>query len=452
MNKYFFHYSVVIFYVLLVVTHTSVQSIKSAADDAAADTELQQQCQTVTVFHPPIHPKFNTCEVVPMNTGKWMPLNRKFFRIYRRIWNSAKCMNSTMGAWKRHMKFPFRQMAGSADELRDLLRPACHSSSSTTTTTSASPHNNNLRNLIQTTHVFTILSRTMGNSCLMLRSAQYNGIPLNVYGWPTDNSSPTRPFVLMDKLQLSLDVLSSLEDNSFALFVDGSDVLFRTNMSCIWSSFLLFRSNVVFGAEACCSVGALGHPRNDCPSFFPYVHSPWRFFNSGTFMGKVFALKALFKRAIGARWNQTTNDQDILGEGFVHLQRHLKMRLDTHGVLFQSAIGSKSFFRCSNSLVNCLTGTHANIFHFPAKQDVIYGAKRMWWWRQNDATLIINDKDKIFRMNGGSNIFWSLNDFGCSSSSHSPHSPHSVLVGTTQHSSSHSIPVVALSSQPVVGR
>uniref|UniRef100_A0A7S4FER1 PLOD1-3-like GT domain-containing protein n=1 Tax=Eutreptiella gymnastica TaxID=73025 RepID=A0A7S4FER1_9EUGL len=334
---------------------TSVWLLLETHSLAAAQVDSSPECTIQRLQQPPVYPVFNTCEAVGMNSRVTNAhfVSKRFFSHGATIFSATKCMNSTLGAWQRYVKIP------SADYMDRVLITPCP-------------------RITPKIHVFTLLTNALHKACMMLQSAALNAIPLQIYGWGLED------FSIMNKIQMAANIMSTIPRDEYVLFVDGMDVLFNANLSCIWGAFAALELDAVFGAEGCCSIRALGNRVTECPSHFPYTHSPWRFFNSGTYMGKAGRLADLMQDTLKEQWTETTNDQDILGKVYVDRQDQYHLGLDTHAILFQCWLGSKRFFLCNRPTqgVNCLLGTMPKIFHFPAKQDISYHSRWMWWYGQ----------------------------------------------------------------------
>lgn len=128
--------------------------------------------------------------------------------------------------------------------------------------------------------------------CEMLqRSADYYGIEFTNLGlgveWGgTDMSGPGGGH----KINLLREYIRSLPDHHVVLFMDGYDTFFAGDLDTIVRRYFGFGCRVLFAAE-----------RDLWPDktvYHPLSHTPYRFLNSGLFIGEVGALKDIIRDSI----------------------------------------------------------------------------------------------------------------------------------------------------------
>ena len=132
------------------------------------------------------------------------------------------------------------------------------------------------------------------------------------------------------KINLIRKGIKDLPDNDIVLFVDGYDVFFLNGLDDIVERFLGFNKKIVFSAEKTC------WPDIEAEELFPIppVETPYRFLNSGTFIGTVAGIKAFLSEDVP----DDEDDQRWMHGRFCH-QYHLRItdyELDYEGYIFQT--------------------------------------------------------------------------------------------------------------------
>ncbi len=126
------------------------------------------------------------------------------------------------------------------------------------------------------------------------------------------------------KINLVRNHLKTLPPHDIALFVDAYDVLFLDNITVINERFEDFKCDILFAAEKLCWPEPTKAPE------FPMTPTPYKYLNSGVYMGNVTSLRHFLSEVVA-------NDQDdqlwiqkrYLGEN------GLKIKLDHEGYIFQ---------------------------------------------------------------------------------------------------------------------
>lgn len=176
------------------------------------------------------------------------------------------------------------------------------------------------------THVITVATDE-SKAVLLKTSAERFNINLNNLGagveWGGgDMTGPGGG----QKINLVKSFLNTVDDNDVVLFVDGYDVVINDDMQTILERYNDMNGDVIVAAEKNC------WPSKDMADKFPDTHTAYRYPNSGLYIGKVQALKALF------RDNLTDREDDQL-----YLQRailnapmlNIKVVLDIENYIFQ---------------------------------------------------------------------------------------------------------------------
>jgi len=126
------------------------------------------------------------------------------------------------------------------------------------------------------------------------------------------------------KINLVRSHIQTLPDTDTVLFVDGYDVLFTDNIHSIKERFDGFDCDILFAAEKSC------WPEPTIAPQFPMTPTPYKYLNSGVYMGKVARLNHFFSEVVA-------NDQDDQ----LWMQKRylgangLNVKLDHEGYIFQ---------------------------------------------------------------------------------------------------------------------
>lgn len=126
------------------------------------------------------------------------------------------------------------------------------------------------------------------------------------------------------KINLVRSHIQTLPDEDIVLFVDGYDVLFTDNIHSIKERFDGFDCDILFAAEKSC------WPEPTIAPQFPMTPTPYKYLNSGVYMGKVARLNHFFSEVVA-------NDQDDqlwIQKRFLGANG-LNVKLDHEGYIFQ---------------------------------------------------------------------------------------------------------------------
>lgn len=128
------------------------------------------------------------------------------------------------------------------------------------------------------------------------------------------------------KLNLLKEELKDYKDEDIILFSDSYDVIFLSYEEEIYDKYLGFNTNMLFSAEKACwpDVNMKLHFNSD---------SPYRYLNSGGFMGNVKSIKML----INCEFADTYDDQLLMQKNYVKYKDILNIKLDTRCNIFQTS-------------------------------------------------------------------------------------------------------------------
>jgi hypothetical protein len=91
------------------------------------------------------------------------------------------------------------------------------------------------------------------------------------------------------KDELLSDYLQEIDNNEIILFTDGNDAIFMANEDEILSKFLSTKSKLIFSAEVGC------WPDPSLSYLYPKTSGPYKYLNSGGFMGEVGLIKEMLE-------------------------------------------------------------------------------------------------------------------------------------------------------------
>lgn len=158
---------------------------------------------------------------------------------------------------------------------------------------------------------------------------------------------------------------NKLPDNDVILFTDSYDVFFSSNLDTIVSRYLGYKKEVIFSAEK--SLWP------DKTLRFPTAHTPFRYLNSGTFIGRVGEIKRMLAEPI----ERHEDDQLYIQKQF--LTGRFSAVLDTECYIFCThEPGAKI---AKGRIYNPITGCYGCIYHgnggpeAKAKFDKIYRSR-----------------------------------------------------------------------------
>jgi hypothetical protein len=129
------------------------------------------------------------------------------------------------------------------------------------------------------------------------------------------------------KINLVRNHLESLHDGDVVMFVDGYDVIINDTLPTILERYEDMGADIIFAAERQCWPDATMSPQ------FPVASTPYKYLNSGVYMGKVSYLKAFFNEAVP----NDSDDQLWMQKRFLSpaWQSTGSANLDYEGYIFQ---------------------------------------------------------------------------------------------------------------------
>jgi hypothetical protein len=150
------------------------------------------------------------------------------------------------------------------------------------------------------------------------------------------------------KINLMKTYLETLDEEDIVMFIDGYDTFICSSKEDILERYLSFDCDIVFSAEVSC------WPDKTLEDLHPESHTKFKYLNSGTYIGKVKALKNMFSTPI----KNSEDDQLYCQKEFLKNIHNIK--LDTESYIFFCLGGAEQDveYRSSyiiNTSTNCST-------------------------------------------------------------------------------------------------
>jgi len=195
----------------------------------------------------------------------------------------------------------------------------------------------------------------------LLRSCRWHGIPIDVIGGG-------RPYPYHGaKIQYLLEYLEAVSDDEAVMFVDGYDVVFLSGPEEIDAKFEAFGHPFVVSAEQNCNVDGGLRVRLATWLDYPKGLKPYRFINTGTFVGRAGYMRALLQ-ALDVQ--PTDCEQTLMNRYFT---RHRDaIALDYRQQIFTCTAGrtgleEEDYEFAGGRLRNRITGSLPCVLHCPGK-------------------------------------------------------------------------------------
>jgi hypothetical protein len=165
--------------------------------------------------------------------------------------------------------------------------------------------------------------------CRSVESAIRYNYELVILGWQV----PWRG--LSQKLEAARKYAASIPENDLLLFTDAFDVLYTSDALNIVEIFLKRNYTILFAAECGCWPHVMDEPRV-CQTGYPLSPTPYRYLNSGTWIGYAKNAKIMLEEVIQLAGNNfgNANDQKLVADMFISGKHGIQ--LDYYCEIFQS--------------------------------------------------------------------------------------------------------------------
>ena len=132
----------------------------------------------------------------------------------------------------------------------------------------------------------------------------------------------------MPKIQLINEYLATVKEEDIVLFMDGYDTFLADSPQAILERFGQMEADIVFGAESEC------WPLPENASLWPDTETPYRYLNSGLYIGKAKALHDFISQSQDGSSNN--DDQLYCQNRYLNNKTPWVVKLDTEAYIFQN--------------------------------------------------------------------------------------------------------------------
>lgn len=151
------------------------------------------------------------------------------------------------------------------------------------------------------------------------------------------------------KINMLKEYIKDLPYYDVVLFVDGYDVFSTENIEEIVRRYLEFKCKVVFACEETC------WPDQSIAEYFPKSETPYRYLNSGLFIGRVDEIRNILSNHI----NDWDDDQLYYHKEFLSGKHDIKLDYESH--IFQCY--DENVHKREDSLYNPRTNAFSCLYH-----------------------------------------------------------------------------------------
>lgn len=193
-------------------------------------------------------------------------------------------------------------------------------------------NNNNNKQNEQNLHAVTYASHGGRDDrfCRAVESAIRHDIHLIILGWGVKWTG------LAQKLDAAMLYASRIPKDDIIMFTDAFDVMFTNTPSHILEEYNKMNSNLIFAGECGCWPHVIMDHGKACFEGYPQAPTPYRYLNSGTWIGKAESAKEMLQAVIKEAGNDfaNANDQKLVADMFI--EKRFNIKLDYYANLFQS--------------------------------------------------------------------------------------------------------------------
>lgn len=170
-------------------------------------------------------------------------------------------------------------------------------------------------------------------------------------------------FGLGIKVRLIHQFVRTMKREQVVLFADAWDSLVVKAAGTILEKFRSLRHPLVFSAERNC------WPRADLEALYPHAPTPYRFLNSGGWIGEAGYVADLLQRWGAERITASErSDQEWWSERFI--AEPAAIHLDVYCKLFQCMEVGEDHLENRGGIYNRVTGEYPSVIHALGRQDV----------------------------------------------------------------------------------
>jgi hypothetical protein len=207
--------------------------------------------------------------------------------------------------------------------------------------------------------------------CRAIESSLRHNVNLIILGWGVPWQG------LSQKLDAAHNFASSLPASDIMLFTDAFDVMFTDGPENLLKNYVTLNADIVFAGECGCWPHIMENKGIECFSKYPSSPTPYRYLNSGTWIGRAQQSTKMLAAVIieAGKLFTNANDQKLVADMFMN--RRFNITLDYYASLFQSmhmTVDRKLLPYCNpyedilikndGRFFNRRTNTTPSVFHF----------------------------------------------------------------------------------------
>ncbi len=167
-----------------------------------------------------------------------------------------------------------------------------------------------------------------------------------------------RPEIQKHKIHWLRDYLASVPPSlELVVFVDAWDVAFIRGADAIEEGFASYGKRILFSAEKNL------FPTEVACRMYPAAPTPWKYLNSGVFMGSVRDLKLMLSNPHFSDRSLKSFRCDGHAYHYFHLDNPGAIQLDHHCRVFQTFCKGAPLRNDNGVMTNTVTGTRPSILH-----------------------------------------------------------------------------------------
>lgn len=166
--------------------------------------------------------------------------------------------------------------------------------------------------------------------CRSVESAIRHNYDLTILGWGEKWRG------LSQKLMAAEAFASSVDKDDIMLFTDAYDVLFAERSEAVRREFEAMKTPILFSGECGCWPHAMENRGRACFETYPKAPTPYRYLNSGTWIGRASNASAMLREVIkeaGSNF-RNANDQKLVADFYI--AGRFGIKLDFYNKIFQS--------------------------------------------------------------------------------------------------------------------
>lgn len=160
------------------------------------------------------------------------------------------------------------------------------------------------------------------------QSAARYGVTVTNIGKDHPWRDPMTGLAGMPKIQLINEYLSTVPEEAVVLFMDGYDTFFADSPLEVLKRYYEMDADIVFGAERSC------WPLRERASWWPDTGTPYKYLNSGLYIGKAKALHDFISQS---QEKVSDNDDQLFCQNrYLDNKTNWKVKLDVEAYIFQN--------------------------------------------------------------------------------------------------------------------